>query len=77
LDTGSRIDLRKSKLAFNDVTGNLIPDTEVGNHKFSMPLLSYSINDQFGVFLGYQFVFEKDLDMNTLSAGLLFDLSTD
>jgi hypothetical protein len=42
-----------------------------------MPLLSYSINDQFGVFLGYQFVFEKDLDMNTLSAGLLFDLSTD
>jgi hypothetical protein len=76
LDTGSRIDLGKSKLAFNDVTGNLIPDTEVGNHKFFMPLLSYSINDQFGVFLGYQFVFEKDLDLNTLSVGLFFDLSS-
>jgi hypothetical protein len=42
-----------------------------------MPVLSYNLNKDNSVFLGYHFVFEDQLDMNTLSLGLRLSLSGD
>lgn len=77
VDSGAKIPLGKPDVAFIDGMNNRIPDSEIGNHAFSMPLLTYNLNDDFGLFLGYHFVFEDRLDMNTLSFGLRFSLSGD
>ncbi|WP_405378297.1 hypothetical protein [Nonlabens sp. Asnod3-A02] len=75
IDSGTKIPLGKPDVAFLNSMNNEIPDSEIGVHTFSMPLLTYNLNDDFGVFLGYHFVFEDRLDMNTLALGLRFSLS--
>ncbi|MFT7081865.1 MAG: hypothetical protein ACJAT0_000332 [Nonlabens sp.] len=77
VDSGTKIPLGKPEVAFIDSMNNKIPDSEIGVHAFTMPLLTYDLNDDFGIFLGYHFVFEDRLDMNTLSLGLRFSLSGD
>ncbi|MFB0903184.1 MAG: hypothetical protein QMB11_02280 [Nonlabens sp.] len=77
VDSGTKIPLGKPEVAFIDSMNNKIPDSEIGVHAFTMPLLTYDWNDDFGIFLGYHFVFEDRLDMNTLSLGLRFSLSGD
>ncbi|MFT5925661.1 MAG: hypothetical protein ACI9WL_000402 [Rubritalea sp.] len=74
VDSGSKFALGKPNVSFLDQMNNEIPDSDIGNHAFTMPLLEYSINSYFGAFLGYHFVFEKELDMDTLSFGLRLNL---
>ncbi|MEP0479656.1 MAG: hypothetical protein ABJD23_05540, partial [Nonlabens sp.] len=75
IDSGAKIPLGKPDVALLNSMNNEIPDSEIGTHTFSMPLLTYDLNEDFGVFLGYHFVFEDRLDMNTLALGLRFSLS--
>jgi hypothetical protein len=74
VDSGTKFALGKSQVSFLDQLNNVIPDSDIGNLAFSMPLLEYSIKSYFGVFLGYHFVFEQELDMDTVSFGLRFNL---
>ncbi|WP_124979248.1 hypothetical protein [Nonlabens xiamenensis] len=77
VDSGTRWELGKSEVSFKDESGNLIPGSAIGKHAFSMPTINYIIHDTIEVLLGYQFVFENDLDLNSLTVGLIIDLSSD
>jgi hypothetical protein len=77
VDSGTKIPLGKSKVAFLDEMNNEIPDSDIERHTYSMPVLTYNLNRDTGVFLGYHFVFKDQLDMNTLSLGLRLSLSGD